>query len=237
MIEKGVYKLKEEFFKTLNIPKYQWDKRKKDLLDWLENFYDYKLHEDKIITIEITEVYGEYEPMPRKVNVSMEEKIKDYEKFTIASLGTVFKPNSKIKVAEKAIDEFGYEKYHHTSKEAVAKRFVKPAFDKYGESDGVHKWVWYQTYKPLDEDTLADWRRIMREEHISELEAANAFYRQEQGEDVSKEKEYFKKARKRFSDKYHDCVVLVESWKVNMGVVNNQNNYEEIIELLNEKRK
>lgn len=221
MIEKKTYKLKEEFFKLLNIPQYQWNKRKKDLLEWLKNFYDYKLHEDKIISIEILEVYGEYEPMPRKVKLTnMEEKIRDYEKFTIASLGTEFKPNSKMKVVEEAINEFGYVKYHHTSKKAVAKRFVKPAFNKYGESDGVHKWVWYKTYEPLDEEILADWRRIMREEHISELEAANAFYRFAQGQDISKEKNYFKKARKRFSDKYHDCAILVESWKVNMGFVN-----------------
>ena len=31
----------------------------------------------------------------------------------------------------------------------------------------------------------------MSEESISETEAANAFYKQEQGEDISKEKGYF----------------------------------------------
>ena len=36
------------------------------------------------------------------------------------------------------------------------------------ESDGIHKWVWYSTYEELDSDTLARWRQIMSEEHISE---------------------------------------------------------------------
>lgn len=215
MIEPGIYKLKEEFFQITNISKSQWERRKQDLLIWWENFYDYDLIEGKPIQIKILEVYGEYQPLPRKVKeTNTAEKIADYEQFTIAALGVEFKPNSKSRVAREAIHSFGEKKYGHTSPEAVAKRFVKPAFDKYGESNGVHTWVWYSTYQPLDPETLEHWRMIMFEEHISEEEAANAFYKQEQGEDISKEKQYFANARKRFKDQYGETPILVENWRV-----------------------
>lgn len=215
MIEPGTYNFKEEFWQMLNINQGQWARRKTDLLLWLENFFDYELLEGRPLRIKILEVYGEYQPLPRKVKeTNMEQKVSDYEKFTIAALGTEFKPNSKSKVAREAIQSFGQERYGHTSQRAVTERFIKPAFDKYGESDGIHKWVWYSTYVELDEATLADWRNIMEEEHISEQDAANAFYKQEQGEDISKEKSYFAAARARFKDKYRECPILVESWKV-----------------------
>ena len=85
---------------------------------WLSNFYDYELLNGCPIRIHIKEVYGEYQQMPRKIKydtIQMEEKMKDYTNFTIASLGPKFKPNSKSKVAREAIEEFGYEKYGHTS--------------------------------------------------------------------------------------------------------------------------
>lgn len=215
MINPGTYKLKEEFWLLIGISKSQWDRRKQDLLQWWTNFYDYEILEGKPLRIKINEVYGEYQPLPRKLKeTNLEEKIADYERFTIAALGNEFKPNSKSKVAREAIWSFGQEKYGHTSQEAVTKRFVRPAFEKYGVSDGIHKWVWYSTYEPLSEEIVQDWRNIMVEEHISEAEAANAFYKQEQGMDISKEKSYFAAARKRFKEKYGECPILVESWKV-----------------------
>lgn len=215
MIEPKIYNMKEELFPLLNIPLNQYKARKQDLLVWFKNFFDYEIMNGKPIRIKIVEVYGEYQPLPRKLSITnYEDKVKDYDTFTIASLGTEFKPNSKSKVAREAIEAFGEEKYGHTSVEAVTKRFVKPAFEKYGESDGIHKWVWYSTYKELDSDTLARWRQIMGEEHISEQEAANAFYKEQQGEDISKEKGFFKNARARFKEEYGSTPILIESWRV-----------------------
>lgn len=54
----------------------------------------------------------------------------------------------------------------------------------------------------------------MAEEHISEQEAANAFYRQEQGEDISKEKGYYKKARTRLKEEFGMNAVLVSDWRL-----------------------
>ena len=215
MIEAGkFYNFKEEFFQELGIGRRAWLERKTDLLNWLSNFYDYELIHGRPIKIFIKEIYGEYRPLPRKGADLMEQKKEDYTNFAIASLGTEFKPNSKAKTSREAIDAFGYEKYGHTNERAVAERFIGPAFELYGECNHIRRWVWYSTYEPLDNDTLDRWRTILREEHISEDEAANAFYRQEQGEDISKEKEYFKKARQRFKDEFGQAPILVSDWRL-----------------------
>ena len=65
--------------------------------------------------------------------------------------------------------------------------------------------------------TLERWRRIMEEEHISEREAANAFYRHADGEDISKEKGYFKAARDRFVTEFGDYAILVSDWRLKKG--------------------
>ena len=184
MIEIKTYEFKKEFCTLLNIPKNQSERRQKELFIWLTNFYEFEYTKGHPSYIKIKEIYGDYKPLPRKCP-SQEElsetKKQDYETFTIAALGTEFKPNSKAKVARDAIDSFGYNKYGHMSYEAVSKRYIKEPFDKYGETNNTSVWVWYSDYCPLSKDILDDWRQIMREEHISEQEAANAFYRQEQG--------------------------------------------------------
>ena len=192
-----------------------WSTRHDDLLSHLQDYmsikeiksskgtYTYEIEGDLPNTIPL---------LPRKSE--MKQKKADYEKFTIAALGTEFKPNSKMRVARQAIDSFGYEKYSHTNAEAVAKRYVKEPFEKYGETDNQQVWVFYSTYEKISADILEDWRQILREEHIGEEEAANAFYKQEQGQDISKEKSYYKKAQERFAGKYNDIPILVKSWKV-----------------------
>ena len=217
MVKNQVYEFKKEFCKELNITTYQAERRLEDLLEWLKNFFDYEFYDGKPKRILIKEIYGEYQPLPRKVpsqEALTAEKRERYTAFTIAALGTEFKPNSQSKVARDAIEDFGYELYHHTNSEAVVKRFVKEPFKTYGESDNKKVWVWYSTYKKIDSNILDDWRKILREEHIAEDEAANAFYRQEQGEDISVEKGYYKAAQQRFKEKYGDIAVLVTSWKL-----------------------
>ena len=212
-----IYKFKTEFAKELGIPANQVDRRQEELLNWLSNFFDYEFYNGCPKRILIKEIYGEYQPLPRKVpsqEALTAEKKEKYTAFTIAALGTEFKPNSQSKVARDAIEDFGYELYHHTNSEAVVKRFVKEPFKTYGESDNKKVWVWYSTYKKIDPNILDDWRKILREEHIAEDEAANAFYRQEQGEDISVEKGYYKTAQQRFKEKYGDIAVLVTSWKL-----------------------
>ena len=220
MIEAGkIYDLKEEFFRLTGITIYQFRNRKEELLEWLKEFYDYELYEGRPIRIYIKEVIGEYKPLPRKVNSKelSEKKIQRYTSFTIASLGTEFKPNSKSRVAREAIYDFGYEAFGHNSVEAVTRRYVGPAMNQYGEHNDRYHWVWFIDYTPLGPEVLKHWKEILKEEKISEEEAANAFYRYAEGEDISKEKNAYKKAQDRFKQIYGSIPVRVAEWRLKKG--------------------
>lgn len=206
---------RNELSKLYKITKYSWDSRHDDLLNHLQDYMDIT----EIKSIKGTykyEIKGELPnsipPLPRK-NL-MNQKKKDYEEYTIKALGTEFKPNSKSKIAREAIADFGNKKYGHTSQRSVVEHYIKEPFDKYGENDGNRYWCYYDTYEVIPAEIVAEWREILAEEHISEKEAANAFYRQQQGEDISKEKEYYKNALERFKAKYGSTPILVGKWKV-----------------------
>lgn len=205
---------RKEISQLYNITKYSWDKKHDEVIAHLQDFMD------------ITEIKSEkgtykYEikgaipdsipPLLRKSE--LEQKKKDYELYTIKALGTEFKPNSKSKIAREAIRDFSQDKYGHNSQKAVVERYIKEPFDKYGVSDGNKYWCYYNTYEVLEPEVLEAWRRILKEEHISEREAANAFYRQQQGEDISKEKQYYQNALDRFKAEYGSMPVLVSKWK------------------------
>lgn len=61
-----IYKFKAEFAKELGIPANQIDRRQEELLNWLSNFFDYIFYEGCPKRILIKEIYGEYQPLPRK---------------------------------------------------------------------------------------------------------------------------------------------------------------------------
>ena len=217
MINTGVYDLKEEFFITLEIAENQWKRRKEDLLNWLTNFFDYEILKGRPLKIHIKEVYGNYQPLPRKFNNKelTAKKIEDYNNFTIAALGTEFKPNSKSKVAREAIDSFGFEKYGHFSQESVAKRYIKPAFEKYGESDHMRKWVWYNTYEIAEDAAVEEWRNLFDRMKVDPNKYNEEFYfKVMQEEDIAREKAAYKLVIDNFKQKYGDFLVLVESWRV-----------------------
>lgn len=54
------YDFKKEFWAALGIKKNQWETRRRDLLEWLSNFYDFELIEGHPIRILIREIYGTY---------------------------------------------------------------------------------------------------------------------------------------------------------------------------------
>nr|DAG46997.1 MAG TPA: hypothetical protein [Caudoviricetes sp.] len=154
--------------------------------------------------------------MPRKLKSKelTEKKKKDYETFTIAALTPEYKPNSKTKIAREAMYSFGTEVYGHTNVRAVVDRYIREPFNKYGETNNKSIWVMYPSYDPMPDELVDDWRAILKEEHIGEEEASNAFYRQAEGEDISKEINYFKKARDRFKEKHHFTPILVKEWRL-----------------------
>lgn len=179
-IECKTYELKKEFFELIHITSNQWDKRKDAIQAWLHEFYDYKIFKNgRVLYITINEIYGEYRPLPRKLNTKERSAIMidDYDNYTIQALGTEYKYNSKSKVARDAIEDFGGEKYGHTSTEYITKKFIRPAFNKYGETNNQKAWVWYSSYQPLSEEEVENWRHILKIHHMSESEAASAWYK------------------------------------------------------------
>lgn len=66
MLETKVYTT-QELLNTLNISTASWKRRKEEYLDWFKAFFDYDLtiQGEKRIYI-IKEIFGEYEPLPRK---------------------------------------------------------------------------------------------------------------------------------------------------------------------------
>lgn len=218
-MERKVYLLKQEFFKMLNINESQYKRRKEELMEWLKEFYDYEILDEKPIKICIKEVYGEYKALPHKKYDAQaraeftKQKHDDYNDFTLAALTEEWKPNSKRKIARDAIMDFGNSRYGHTDSVGIARNYVGPIMDQYGIKTKETYWVWYDTYEVVDDETLEDWRHILEEAHISERDAANAFYRQEQGEDISEEKRYYKEARNIFKEKYGSFLVQVSKWK------------------------
>lgn len=215
-MEKGIYKLKDEFFVKLRIPYTQYRTRKEDLLEWLKNFYDYELVNGRPIMIKINDVYDEYEPLPRKGEMGSSltaEKEQAYAAYIESKFTDEWVYTSKMKESREAIEAFGKKKYHHTSARAVANRYIGPAMDTKCEKSLERYWVDYPSYRPLSEEQVAAWRQILQEEHISEREAANAFYRKCKGEDISKEEGYFKAALERCKAELGLSPILVSQYK------------------------
>ena len=59
--------MKNEFCKELGIPMNQVERRLEELLQWLENFYDYEFYEGRPNRIYIKRIIGDYRPLPRKI--------------------------------------------------------------------------------------------------------------------------------------------------------------------------
>jgi hypothetical protein len=212
-VEVGVYNLKTEFFPLIGVNQGTWTRRKQELLDHLEDYFDYEILKTRPLSIDIKEVYSDFQPLPRKGEKTKLEKQNDYEQYVLENFNSEWRLTSKAKESRDAIAAFGKKKYNHTSDRAVSDRYVGPAMEKYCEKDNKHVWVDYANYKPLEEDVLADWRSMLSKHKIGEAEAAKAFYRQAKGEDVSLEISYYENARTEFLEKYGIVPVLVSSWK------------------------
>ena len=208
------YVFKAEFCTGLGISKYQMDRRKKDLLIWLTNFYDYIIIPGSPERIKINEVFSNYKPMLRKVTERAYEKQKDYEELASASLTTEFNPNSKRKKERKAIKQVGNRKYKHRNVESVARRYISKPFEKYGENDGQQVWVYFSSYAPMPTRVVDKWRQLLSKYKISETEASNAFYKYAQGDNIDLELGYYRCALAEFQEIYDDTPALVKRWRL-----------------------
>lgn len=117
-------------------------------------------------------------------------------------------------MSQDAIDDFGYDKYGHTSIKYITRSYVSESMDKYGEHTEERVWVRYDTYEELDKNESNELMDIFRRNNLSNEEMVCAWIKQEQGEDVSKEKKCFKDAMNEFKKKYHTIPVYVPKWKL-----------------------
>lgn len=97
----------------------------------------------------IHKIYGEYAPLPRKSEKQTAQKIADYESYVKTHLSKNFVPESKMRMARNAIEDFSGEKYGHTSSEGVARRYAGPAMEKLGEKSEERVWVDSASYMEL----------------------------------------------------------------------------------------
>ena len=221
--ENKIYEVKKEFLSLLQIPEYQWKKRKEDLLDWWMQFFDYELIDDvKPMIIRINEVYNQdYQPLPKKSQYTTAEKQADYTAATITILsesGKEYRPITKTYVARRATNSFGYIKYNHKSDKSVAQRYVKPAFDKFAENNGEKVWCWSTDCIPLTEAELEGWKEILRKVHLTEEEIKKVGIKALQKESIEKELTAFEIAldeARQILSKDRGVPVYMDCWRVN----------------------
>ena len=203
-----------ELSKKYNIDNHSWT-RKHDLV--MEHLLDYmeitETKEKGQYVYEITGIVPEsIPPIPRKSKRA--EAQKDYDEF-VSGYFHDFLPrySSKAKVARECIVAFGAKKYEHYDDKMVARRYISFSFEKYVEEvPGSRRWVWYETYEPLDKDTLQRWLEILKAEHITEEQQAEAFRDYADGEDISEAVGYYKRAISKFYEEFHDYTVKVAQY-------------------------
>ena len=223
MIEEGkIYEVKKEFLPLLNVTMHQWERRKEDLLEWWEEFFNYEIIGKSPIMIKINEVYSQdYVQLPRKQKWTKAEKQADYAAATITILsesGKEYRPITKTYVARKAVYNFGEAKYNHTNAKGVASNYIKPAFDKFAENNGEKVWCWSTDCIPLTEAELEGWKEILRKVHLTEEEIKKVGIKALQKESIEKELTAFEIAldeARQILSKDRGVPVYMDCWRVN----------------------
>lgn len=218
---------RSELTKKYNLTKNAWDKRHDELLDWLNDFFPVKEIQWKngYYYYEVPDELPESIPkLPRKTN--MQQKVSEYEQYVVSHLPKEPTPLSKAKMSRDAMADFGTDKFGHTHEESVSRRYVGPAMDKHGEHSDKMIWVNYKTYDLLTEEEERCLHEYFREEHLTELEMANAFKKYAQKEDISKELNSYNTAVDKFIERYGFRPISVYRWRLkqlreNAGVLSN----------------
>lgn len=200
--------------KKYGITDYAWKSRHDELIEYLKEYMD--ITETKSSTNRYTyEINGDIpESIPKIPRKSQrDEKEEDYSIYVRGHLPYDFQPYSKSFMARNAIEDFGRAKYSHSSSKYITQAFVGPAMNKYGEHDDESIWVDYRTYEPLTDEQMSSWMEILRKQRIGEKEAANAFYADAQGEDITDAKNRFQIARMIFLNQFGFIPVRVNQWR------------------------
>lgn len=219
---KKTYLLVKEFLPLVHISNSTFKRRREEILDWWAEQFDYELgKQGKTVTITVDLEFNfiNYKRLPRSTKAWQEkqaEKMKDYEDFIKKSIPAEGKLTSKAREARLAIDEFGLDKYGHYNDETVSRRYTGPAMEKLCTKSSKGAWVDYETYEPLPEDVVKIWREILKKNYIDEERAANAWYRERNGEDTTAEKNAYRAAMAEFEKETgHAAPICVSEWELN----------------------
>ena len=140
----------KELLEVLHITKDSWKKRRDEYLVWFFNFFNYEVTTDgRTIFYEIKEIYGEYEPMPRK---KKSEEIKQYYSKETENIVKKEPWNTGSNIARDIIEN-NKNKYNHT--EGTIANYVRPIIrNEYDITE--KKWMrLMETYEPLTKEQEA----------------------------------------------------------------------------------
>lgn len=193
-----------------------WNRRHDDILDHLRDFMNIEERQTDTgrfyYVVDEDSLPEEIPPLPRKNNA--QDKRIDYEEYTLRNMTREYQINTKVNIARGAIREFGREKYGHRSENAVAARYVGPVMDEKCQRSSDMFWVNSETYEIMDVEQVGIFFKFLRKHHITEQQAANAFYKQAQGEDISVELNSYKSALEEFYETCHYIPIKVYKWKI-----------------------
>lgn len=154
MLTTGQFK-KKEFFAMTGLTESQWRRRKDEILSLLEDCCNFEIHvggANNSLTFVIKEVYGEMPPLINKKVVTREEKLKDYERFTLEELPK-HPLNSIANLARNAVEDKKLkEKYAH--RERTAMNYIRPVMKSDKVSAKQKYWARLEgnSYIPLNKD-------------------------------------------------------------------------------------
>ena len=211
------FKFFKEFLPMIGTSKSTYMRRKEEILQWLKEQYDFYFETQGKTTIIVIENFdkNKCKKVPKKT-IPKEKKMEDYEEFIKKSIPTTGKLTSKAREARLAMAEFGMKKYGHFSEKSVAKIYTGPAMEKLCTEKDKKYWVDYKTYEPLSEELLKLWKEILKKNYIDEKIAAKAWYKEQQGEDTTKEKNAYRAAMEEFKDETgHAAPICVSEWELN----------------------
>ena len=150
MIENTTYSLRE-LLEILHITRDSWKKRRQEYLDWFNCFFDYEITtQGKNTIFTIKEIFGDYEPLPRKKK-SIE--VKEYYKQETSKIVKQEPTNTGSNIARNIVAASN--KYDH--KEGTASVYVRSILKEGYKVDGK---VWCKRtpdglhYEPIEEEHL-----------------------------------------------------------------------------------
>ena len=154
MLTTGQFKRKE-LLSMMNITENQWKRRKEEILALLEDSCSFEIHTgglNNCLTFIIKEVYNDNPVLSSKAIITREEKLKDYEKFTLEELPK-HPLNSIANLARNAVEDKKLkEKYAH--RERTAMNYIRPVMKSDKVSAKQKYWARLEgnSYIPLNKD-------------------------------------------------------------------------------------